>query len=150
MGTCNLTQFTRLTRTSRILWSFGLFSKNFVFSKQVNEQKMLKEMMNKSDLNWNLWLWKWPKSFFLDMFKYSIYLWRAHYFLIQTKMSLLGYKKQYLTTRPGSGCGSVGRAVVSESRGLQFESSHRRNFIHYQLYWKVENKEKRGREWPIF
>ena len=25
-------------------------------------------------------------------------------------MSLLGYKKQYLTTRPGSGCGSVGRA----------------------------------------
>ena len=30
----------------------------------------------------------------------------------------------------GSGCGSVGRAVASDTRGLRFESSHRRNFIH--------------------
>ena len=46
----------------------------------------------------------------------------------------------------GSGCGSVGRAVASDSRGLQFESSHRQKFIlniYCQLYWKDENKEKR-------
>ena len=29
----------------------------------------------------------------------------------------------------GSGCGSVGRAVASDARGLQFESSHRQTFI---------------------
>ena len=23
-------------------------------------------------------------------------------------------------------------------------------YVHYQLYWKDENKEKRGREWPNF
>ena len=30
-------------------------------------------------------------------------------------------------------CGSVGRAVASDSRGLQFESSHRQNFILNEL-----------------
>ena len=30
----------------------------------------------------------------------------------------------------GSGFGSVGRAVASDTRGPQFKSSHRRNFIH--------------------
>ena len=30
----------------------------------------------------------------------------------------------------GSGCGSFGRAVASNTRGLQFESSHRHNFIY--------------------
>ena len=29
----------------------------------------------------------------------------------------------------GSGCGSVGRAVASDSRGLRFKSSHRQKFI---------------------
>ena len=41
--------------------------------------------------------------------------------------------------------GSVGRAVASDSRGQQFESSHRQKFklyIYCQLYWKDENKEK--------
>ena len=28
----------------------------------------------------------------------------------------------------GSGSGSVGRAVASDARGLQFESSHQQNF----------------------
>ena len=45
----------------------------------------------------------------------------------------------------GSGCGSVGRAVASNSRGKLFESSHRQKFIlnvYCQLYWKDENKEK--------
>ena len=37
----------------------------------------------------------------------------------------------------GSGCGSVGRAVASDSRGQQFESCHRQKFmlnIYCQLY----------------
>ena len=45
----------------------------------------------------------------------------------------------------GSGCGSVCRAVASDSRGPQFESSHWQKFIlniYCQLYWKDENKEK--------
>ena len=29
----------------------------------------------------------------------------------------------------GSGCGSVGRVVTSDTRGLQFEASYRQNFI---------------------
>ena len=42
----------------------------------------------------------------------------------------------------GSGCGSVGRAVTSDTRDLRFESKHRQNFI-YQLYNRQdENKEK--------
>ena len=45
----------------------------------------------------------------------------------------------------GSGCGSVGRAVAFDSRGPQFESSHRPNiYIYCQLYLKDENKVKRG------
>ena len=42
----------------------------------------------------------------------------------------------------GSGCGSVGRAVASDTRDLRFKSRHWQNFI-YQLYnRKDENKEK--------
>ena len=33
----------------------------------------------------------------------------------------------------GSGCGSIGRAVTSNSRGLQFESSHGQKFIFKHL-----------------
>ena len=52
----------------------------------------------------------------------------------------------------GSGCGSVGRAVASDYRGLLFESSHLQKFtlnIYCQLYYKDKNKEKSGLEWPI-
>ena len=52
----------------------------------------------------------------------------------------------------GSGCVSVGRMVASISRGLRFESSHRRilkTLINCQLYRKYENKRKRGWEWQI-
>ena len=46
-----------------------------------------------------------------------------------------------------------GRAVASNSRGPWFESSHWPTFIlnivYCQLYWKDENKRKRGREWSI-
>ena len=61
-------------------------------------------------------------------------------------------EKQLLISR-GSGCGSVARVVASDSRGPWFESSHRQKIIlniYCQLYWKDENKEKRGREWLIF
>ena len=57
----------------------------------------------------------------------------------------------------GSGCGSVGRVVASDTRGPWFESSQRQKFIFIlnicllaTVYWKDENKDKRGREWPIF
>ena len=46
-----------------------------------------------------------------------------------------GPKKDWI----GSGDGSVGRSVLSASRGLQFESSHWQKFIlniYCQLYWK--------------
>ena len=50
--------------------------------------------------------------------------------------------------------GIAGRAVACNTGGSRFESSHRQNlywtFVSCQLYWKDENKEKRGREWPIF
>ena len=42
----------------------------------------------------------------------------------------------------GNGCGSVGRAVTSNTRGQQFDSSHWQNiyrtFVYYKLYWKDE------------
>ena len=48
----------------------------------------------------------------------------------------------------GSGCGSVGRAVASDSRDPWFESRHRQNFI-FQLYnRKDENKEKEAENGP--
>ena len=57
----------------------------------------------------------------------------------------------------GSGCGSVGRVVASDTKGPRFKSSHRQQFIYTlnicllsTVYWKDENKEKRGRVWPIF
>ena len=50
----------------------------------------------------------------------------------------------------GSGCGSVGREVTSDTRDWRFKSRHWQNFI-YQLYTrKDESKEKKSREWPIF
>ena len=54
----------------------------------------------------------------------------------------------------GKGCGSVGWAVASDPEvrgsnpviGKIFNSTFPVNW----LYWKDENKVKRGREWPIF
>ena len=51
----------------------------------------------------------------------------------------------------GSGSGSVGRVVASNSRGPRFESSHRQVFIlniYCLLYWKDE-KTNRGRDKPF-
>ena len=52
----------------------------------------------------------------------------------------------------GSGCGSVGRAVASDYRGLLFESSHLQKFtlnIYCQLYYKDKNKEKEAWNGPF-
>ena len=54
----------------------------------------------------------------------------------------------------GGGCGTVGRAVASNTRVLQFESSHRQFYllstVLNKLFIKDENKEKRGWEWQFF
>ena len=57
----------------------------------------------------------------------------------------------------GSGCGSVGKAVASNTRGPQFKSSHRQKFIYIlnicllsTVYWKDENKEKEAGKDPFF
>ena len=56
----------------------------------------------------------------------------------------------------GSGCGSVGRAVATDTRGLWFESSHWQKFIYIlnicllsTVYWKEENKEKEAGTGPF-
>ena len=56
----------------------------------------------------------------------------------------------------GSGCGSVGRPVASNTRGLRFKSSHRQKFIYIlnicllsTVYWKDKNKEKEAGNGPF-
>ena len=52
----------------------------------------------------------------------------------------------------GSGCGSVGKAVGTDSWGPQFKSSHREQFIlhiYCKLYWKDKNKEKEAGNGPF-
>ena len=53
----------------------------------------------------------------------------------------------------GIGCCSVGRAVTSDNRGLQFESNDRQNLrwtiFTFNLIQKTKTKEKRCREWPF-
>ena len=57
-------------------------------------------------------------------------------------------------SQKGSGCGSVGRVVASDTRGPQFESSHRQNLLNICLlstvYWKDKNKEKEAGNGPFF
>ena len=52
----------------------------------------------------------------------------------------------------GSGCGSVGRAVASDSKGPRFDSNHRQHFklnIYCQLYRKDKNKQKEAGNGPL-
>ena len=53
----------------------------------------------------------------------------------------------------GSGFGTVGRVVASDTRKPQFESSHRQNFVLnmclLSTVLKRRKLRKRGREWPI-
>ena len=51
----------------------------------------------------------------------------------------------------GSGCGSVGRVVASDTRGPRFESSHFiLNILSCQLYSKDENQEKKAGNGQFF
>ena len=47
-----------------------------------------------------------------------------------TKINLIDLAGQKIQAM-GSGCGSVGRVVASDSRDPQFESSHRQTFIEH-------------------
>ena len=53
----------------------------------------------------------------------------------------------------GSGCGAVGRVVVSNTRGPRFKSSHRQLLLNIYLLLTVcrkdENKEKEARNGPF-
>ena len=60
------------------------------------------------------------------------------------RQNVLGINEQSL----GSGCGPVGSAVASNSRGLQFKTSHRQK-LYWVLYWKDENKEKEAGNDPF-
>ena len=67
------------------------------------------------------------------------------HYSIQMIEQKLGNAKMYCSYL-GSGCGSVGRAVTSNSRGQRFESSHRQKFImniYCQLNKKTKIKKKR-------
>ena len=48
----------------------------------------------------------------------------------------------------GSGCGSVGRAVVFDTRGLRFDSSHRQNFIEHLFIINCIEKTKINKKRP--
>ena len=50
----------------------------------------------------------------------------------------------------GSGRGTAGRAVTSDSEYLQFESSLGNFYLLSHMFLKNENKEKKVREWSIF
>ena len=54
----------------------------------------------------------------------------------------------------GCGCGAVGRAVASNTRGPRFESSHRQLLLNIYLLLTVcrkdENKEKEAGNGPFF
>ena len=52
----------------------------------------------------------------------------------------------------GSGCGSVGRAVIINSKGPRFESSHQQKIllnIILSNYLEKTKIKKKGREWPF-
>ena len=52
--------------------------------------------------------------------------------------------------RIGSACGSVGKAVASNTRGPPFESSHQQNLkMNRFTVEKTIIKEKRDRKWAI-
>ena len=48
----------------------------------------------------------------------------------------------------GSGCGSVGTVVASDTRVPRFESRHQQNFIDQLYNRKDENKEKKAGNGP--
>ena len=53
-----------------------------------------------------------------------------------------------ITCTSGSGCGSVGRAVAFDTRGLRFDSSHRQNFIEHLFINSCIEKTKINKKRP--
>ena len=76
---------------------------------------------------------------------------------VQTNAWMAHFKQIKANIMAGSGCGSVGRAVASNTRGPLFESSHWQNFIYILnicllsiVCWKGKNKEKEAGYGPFF
>ena len=92
---------------------------------------------DKTEFNYNL-----TQNLFLGQRVGHLYLGvHFHRFLLAQQVSFF----------LGSGCGSVGGAVASDTRETRFESSNRRNFIMNMLtVEKMKRKKKRGRERRIF
>ena len=55
----------------------------------------------------------------------------------------------YKTTSTGSGCGSLGRVVASDTRDMWFESSHWQILFIINCIEKTKIKEKRCLEWQL-
>ena len=53
-----------------------------------------------------------------------------------------------ISTKMGSGCGSVGRAVAFDTRGPRFDSSHRQNFIEHLFIINCIEKTKINKKRP--
>ena len=68
-------------------------------------------------------------------------------------MTLLLKQQPLSLYHMGSGCGAVGRAVASDTRGPRFESSHRQLLLNIYLLLTVcrkdENKEKEAGNGPF-
>ena len=81
------------------------------------------------------------QTFILDIY---LFVYCQLYQKDENKEKEAGYGplKNHLT-HWGSGCGSIGRAVASDSRGPQFESSHRRKFT-VNCLEKTKIKKKRS------
>ena len=77
-------------------------------------------------------------SLFIPMVRHFLSLQAWHWFLWALSMTQLPVPAWHLTHKfhqqldnLGSCCGSVGRAVTSNTKGPPFESSHRQKFIYF-------------------
>ena len=68
-------------------------------------------------------------------FLIPIRLSKRRHFIIGDRTLLHSMRAKQLCL--GSGCGSVGRAVTSNSRGPRFESSHQQQFIYIEHVFTV-------------
>ena len=62
--------------------------------------------------------------------------------LVNCEMKKEMSRKINLAYNMGSGCGSIGRAVALDTRGRQFESSHRHNIYIKQLLSTVFKRQR--------
>ena len=70
----------------------------------------------------------------LTSFKYFVKIRLSIHLNIAHLRSLFRFFWLPAITTFGSGCGSVGRAVASNTRGMQFESSHWQKFIYIEHF----------------